>query len=421
MAHRKPAPLRGTQTRTDFGTLDARAGAVPTPWLAVFANLHHLSHHAAWRHQLEMLLESAGEGIYGIDQRGRCIFINRAGADLIGFDADEVLGRNMHYLIHHAHADGRCYEVEECPIFRAFQEGQGVRIESEVLWRRDGTSFPAEYTSYPIRDAGQIVGAVVTFADITERKQAEAALRANQAELERRVSERTAALSQANARLQQSHSALQRLSAHLQQVREDERAHIAREIHDELGASLTALQFDLNWLRPRLAHDAALDGKADAMMAVTQQALGAVRRILTDLRPGVLDHLGLWAAVEWQLQEMQARSGVRCTLAMHDAGPERRLGRSAEVAVYRIVQEVLTNIARHADASEVQVDVTGSASGIALGIRDNGRGMQVPAQPTSFGLLGMFERARALGGELQIDSTPGQGTTVWLRVPDSTR
>ncbi|HEY9192248.1 MAG TPA: PAS domain S-box protein, partial [Methyloversatilis sp.] len=285
----------------------------------MFANLHHLSHHAAWRHQLEMLLESAGEGIYGIDQRGRCIFINRAGADLIGFDADEVLGRNMHYLIHHAHADGRCYEVEECPIFRAFQEGQGVRIESEVLWRRDGTSFPAEYTSYPIRDAGQIVGAVVTFADITERKQAEAVLRANQAELERRVSERTAALSQANARLQQSHSALQRLSAHLQQVREDERAHIAREIHDELGASLTALQFDLNWLRPRLAHDAALDGKADAMMAVTQQALGAVRRILTDLRPGVLDHLGLWAAVEWQLQEMQARSGVRCTLAMRDA------------------------------------------------------------------------------------------------------
>jgi PAS domain S-box-containing protein len=400
---------------------DAIPGLSPAPGPAVFANLHHLSHHAAWRHQLEMLLESTGEGIYGINQSGRCIFINRAGADLIGFDPDEVLGRNMHYLIHHAHPDGSNYQVEQCPIFHAFQEGRGVRVESEVLWRRDGSSFPAEYTSYPIRDAGQIVGAVVTFADITERKRAESALRANQAELERRVSERTAALSQANARLQQSHGALQRLSAHLQQVREDERAHIAREIHDELGASLTALQFDLNWLRPRLAHDAALESKLDDMMSVTGQALGAVRRILTDLRPGVLDHLGLWAAVEWQLQEMQARSGVRCTLAMHDAGPERRLGRSAEIAVYRIVQEVLTNIARHAQASEVQVDVTGCPSAITLRVRDNGLGMQVPAQPTSFGLLGMFERARALGGELQLDSAPGAGTTVTLRVPDSSR
>ena len=135
----------------------------------------------------------------------------------------------------------------------------------------------------------------------------------------------------------------------------------------------------------------------------------------------MLEHLGLWAAVEWQLQEMQARSGVRCTLAMHDAGPERRLGRSAEVAVYRIVQEVLTNIARHAGATEVQVDVTGGASGIELRVRDNGRGMQVPAQPTSFGLLGMFERARVLGAELHIDSAPGAGTAVTLRVPDSTR
>ncbi len=368
-----------------------------------------------------MLLESAGEGIYGIDQRGRCIFINRAGADLIGFEPDEVLGRNMHYLIHHAHSDGRNYDVHECPIFRAFQEGKGVRVESEVLWRRDGSAFAAEYTSYPIRDAGQIVGAVVTFADITERKHAEAVLKANQIELERRVSERTAALQDANARLQQSHSALQRLSAHLQQVREDERTHIAREVHDELGASLTALQFDLNWLRPRLAGEPALEGKLDDMMSVTQQALGAVRRILTDLRPGVLDHLGLWAAIEWQLQEMQSRRGLRCTLVLNNADTDRRLGRSAEIAVYRIVQEVLTNVARHAEASEVTVEVTGRASAIELSIRDNGRGMRVPAQPSSFGLLGMYERARALGGELQIDSAPGEGTTVKLRVPESTR
>jgi PAS domain S-box-containing protein len=387
----------------------------------VFANLNHLSHHAAWRRQLEMLLESTGEGIYGIDQRGRCIFINRAGAELIGFEPDEVLGRNMHYLIHHAHSDGRNYDVHDCPIFKAFLEGKGVRIESEVLWRRDGTPFPAEYTSYPIRDAGQIVGAVVTFADITERKRAEAVLRANQIELERRVSERTAALQDANARLQQSQSALRRLSAHLQEVREDERTHIAREVHDELGASLTALQLDLNWLRPRLADDETLNRKLDDMMTVTGQALGAVRRILTDLRPGVLDHLGLWAALEWLLQETQTRSGLRGTLVSTEGGGERRLGRSAEIAVYRIVQEVLTNVVRHAQASEVIVTIGGSPSGLELDIRDDGIGMQVPAQPTSFGLLGMYERARALGGELSIDSAPGKGTSVRLRVPESTR
>ncbi|WP_018411119.1 sensor histidine kinase [Methyloversatilis thermotolerans] len=387
----------------------------------MFANLNHLSHHAAWRRQLEMLLESTGEGIYGIDQRGRCIFINRAGAELIGFEPDEVLGRNMHYLIHHAHSDGRNYDVHDCPIFKAFLEGKGVRSESEVLWRRDGTPFPAEYTSYPIRDAGQIVGAVVTFADITERKRAEAVLRANQIELERRVSERTAALQDANARLQQSQSALRRLSAHLQEVREEERTHIAREVHDELGASLTALQFDLNWLRPRLADDEALNRKLDDMMTVTGQALGAVRRILTDLRPGVLDHLGLWAALEWLLQETQTRSGLRGTLVSTEGGGERRLGRSAEIAVYRIVQEVLTNVVRHAQASEVIVTIGGSPSGLELDIRDDGIGMRVPAQPTSFGLLGMYERARALGGELSIESTPGKGTSVRLRVPESTR
>jgi PAS domain S-box-containing protein len=99
----------------------------------MFANLHHLSHHAAWRRQLEMLLESAGEGIYGIDLAGRCIFINRVGAELLGYEPDEVLGRQMHYLIHHSHGNGARMPVEDCRIFKAFKEGCSCRVEDEVL------------------------------------------------------------------------------------------------------------------------------------------------------------------------------------------------------------------------------------------------------------------------------------------------
>lgn len=366
-----------------------------------------------------MLLESAGEGIYGIDQGGRCIFINRAGAELLGYAPDEVLGRNMHYLIHHTHEDNTRYPVEHCPIFRAFKEGRGIREESEVLWRRDGSSFPAEYTSYPIRDDGRVVGAVVTFADISARRQAEQALRAAHAGLERRVAERTAELSAANAHLQQSHHALQRLSAHLQTVREEERAHLAREVHDDLGASLTALQLDLSWLLPRLAAQPALEAKARDMLDIAGQAMQSVRRILTDLRPGVLDHLGLWAALEWQLQEFQSRSGVACVLAHDGIDAAQRLARPAEIAIYRIVQEVLTNVSRHAQASRVEVRAVREGGGIRLHLRDNGRGMQLPAAATSFGLLGMKERARALGGELQVESAPGQGVAVTLRVPEA--
>lgn len=321
----------------------------------MFADLHRMSHHAAWRRQLELLLESAGEGIYGIDLKGRCIFINRAGAQMLGYEPDEVLGRNMHYLMHHSHAGGALMPVTDCRIFQAFRRGQGVRVDDEVLWRRDGQSFPAEYASYPIRNGDTVVGAVVTFSDITERKRTEAVLESARAELERRVTERTAELSAANTRLQRAQDGLRRLSAHLHAVREDERARLARDVHDDLGASLTAMQLELNWLRQRVDGDAALREPIDRMLEVAGTAMGAVRRIVSDLRPGVLDHLGLWAALECLLQETQVRAKLRC---LFDCAPqvERcRLGRQAEIAIYRIVQEVLTNVQRHAVASTVRL------------------------------------------------------------------
>ncbi|GHU06572.1 histidine kinase [Betaproteobacteria bacterium] len=387
----------------------------------MFANLHHLSHHAAWRRQLEMLLESAGEGIYGIDLEGRCIFINGAGAQLLGYAANEVLGRNMHYLMHHSHSDATLMPVSECRIFRAFREGCGCRVDDEVLWRRDGSAFPAEYTSYPIRNDDQIVGAIITFNDISARKRTESALQDARDELERRVAERTAELSAANAQLHQASDALRRLSEHLNRVREEERAHIARDIHDDLGASLTAISLELNWLHQRMVGNEAVCGHIDAALDIGRNAMGAVRRILSDLRPGVLDHLGLWVALECLLQETEQRTGLRCNARIAPSVERCRLGHEAEIALYRIVQEVLTNVQRHAQARSVSLDASARERDLLIRVEDDGRGMQVRGlrAPTSFGLLGMHERARALGGQLSIDSKPGQGVAVTLRLPEA--
>jgi len=373
----------------------------------MFANLNHLSHHAAWRRQLEMLLESAGEGIYGIDLRGRCIFINGPGAAMLGYTPDEIVGRNMHYLIHHSRADRSLIPVHDCRIFKAFREGRGERVDDEVLWRRDGSCFAAQYASHPILDGGDVLGAVVTFSDISERKRIERELQATHALLERRVAERTAALSAA-------HDSLRRLSAHLSTLREEERAHIARDIHDELGASFTALQLDLAWLRGQLQGEPALAGHIERMLDVTRTAMGATRRILNDLRPMVLDHLGLWAALECLLQDLQSRGGLHCRYACAPEAERCRPGRNVEIAVYRIVQELLTNVQRHAQAREVSVTVAALGRDLELIVADDGRGMQVPAQPHSFGILGMHERARSIGGALELRSSPGEGTRARL-------
>lgn len=380
----------------------------------MFADLHHLSHHAAWRRQLEMLLESTGEGIYGVDLKGRCIFINRAGADLLGYSPDEVLGRHMHYLIHHSYANNERMRVDDCHIYKAFQEGHGIRVDDEVLWRRDGSSFPAEYASYPIHNGNDVVGAVVTFSDISERKRTEFALKFAHDELEVRVRERTAELQNVNEQLRHAHEGLRRLSAHVNSLREEERKHMAREIHDELGASLTALQLDLNWLKNRVGDQPALSQHIDRMLTVTTTSLGATQRILNDLRPGVLSHLGLWAALEALLQDLQLRSPLRCTFTTSKEIERCRLGYDAETNIYRIVQEVMTNIQRHAKAKSVFIDALRSDSHLILKLRDDGCGMHVPAQPTTFGLMGMHERAIALGGKLDICSQPGAGTTITL-------
>ncbi|GAB2181089.1 hypothetical protein DLREEDagrD3_13120 [Denitratisoma sp. agr-D3] len=367
---------------------------------------------ALWRDQLMLLLESTGEGIYCIDLNGRCTYINRAGAELLRYRPEQVLGRNMHYLIHHAHADGRHYPVDECPIFHAFQQGQPCRVDTDPLWRSDGSGFHAEYSSYPIVENGVIKGAVVTFVDITERKRTEEALRQARNELERRVEDRTAALS---AALEQ----LRELSAHLETVREEERIRIAREVHDELGSLLVALKMDTGWLGNRLADRPELLQKSRAMARLIDTAVVNVGRIITDLRPSILDHQGLWAALEWQAQEFAEASELACDIRMEIAPDAPEPEGACATAVFRIFQEILSNIARHAHARSVGIQVEADARALTVDIADDGIGAREAElnHPRSYGVLGMGERARHFGGELTIHGEPGRGTRVCLRLP----
>jgi PAS domain S-box-containing protein len=365
-----------------------------------------------WADRLTLLLESTGEGIFGIDLDGLCTFINRAGAQLLGYRADEVLGRNMHCLIHHAHADGREYPEADCPIFRAFRKGEACRIDSEVLWRADGTCFPAEYSSHPIVDTGRVCGAVVTFIDISERRRAQTLLQQAKDDLELRVAERTAELSAALAQLRE-------LSAHLHSVREHERTRIAREIHDELGSLLVALKLDVNWLGRRVEREDPLGNKLQSMGRLIEGAVENVGRIITDLRPSILDHQGLWAALEWQAQEFAEKAEIECDSRIHVAADTPVPSEPLAIAVFRIFQEMLSNVARHARASAAAIRVVAEDGILVVEVVDNGCGADAAALASAraYGVLGMRERAGHFGGTLVIDSAPGEGTRVRLRVP----
>ncbi|MBL8380952.1 MAG: PAS domain S-box protein [Burkholderiales bacterium] len=367
---------------------------------------------APWRDKLTLLLESTGDGIFGIDLDGRCIFINRAAAAMLGLDAAATLGRNMHDLVHHSHADGSHYAETDCPIFRAFRKGEPCRVDSEVFWRADGRAFEVEYSSYPILDAGQVQGAVITFLDITERRRAEELLRRANDELESRVDARTGELSAALARLRE-------LAAHAHSVREEERKRIAREVHDELGSLLVALKLDVTWLQRRIGDREDLQFKCRSMARLIEGAVENVGRIITDLRPSILDHQGLIAALEWQIAEFRDATELQCDSRIHIAAGVAPPDGAAASAVFRIFQELLSNVARHAGATQVEIIVTLEAEMLSITVRDDGRGATMAAfdRPGSFGVLGMRERARHLGGDLRITSQPGAGTRVSLNVP----
>lgn len=212
-----------------------------------------------------------------------------------------------------------------------------------------------------------------------------------------------------------SRELLRQLSAHRDSVREEERKRIAREIHDELGQALTALKIDVDWLIQRYAQEEKAGQRLRSMSNILAGTVDSVRRIAEHLRPGMLDDLGLAAAIEWQVEQFSERTGIDCELAMNRE--EFDLDDRIATCVFRIVQEALTNVARHAGADFVHVTVEQENGEIALEVRDNGRGFQENPKKRSYGLLGIKERAKMLGGEVNIASIPGNGASVCVRLP----
>ncbi|THU01002.1 PAS domain-containing protein [Lampropedia puyangensis] len=377
-----------------------------------------------WQQHLSLLLESTGSGVFGVDNFGNCNYINTAGAQMIGLPPHQILGRNMHVLTHHSHANGRPYSDNECPIFNAFRRAQPCRIDTEVFWRADGRAFPVEYTSHPIMDRGVLRGAVVTFVDITERREAALALQRTNEELEARVTQRTLDLSEA---LRQQRE----LAAHLERVREEERTRIAREIHDELGSLLVALKMELRWMEKRLSEQAErsvddaqcmrlrMQEKCATMGLHIDEAVHNVERIITDLRPSILDHQGLWAALEWQARTLVESTEMDLQWSAYISPDAQPPEDDQAVAVFRIFQEMLSNVARHAHASRIHIALQATQVQLHLRVCDDGRGAhpQVFQAPNAYGVRGMHERARHMGGSLMLETELGKGTCCALVVP----
>jgi PAS domain S-box-containing protein len=237
-------------------------------------------------------------------------------------------------------------------------------------------------------------------------------------QLEQRVAERTWQLRQSLEEVQASREALRQLSRRLQSARETERRHIAREIHDELGGALTGLKMDAVALRNGLAPEqGALSAKAGAMTTLIDTTIQTVRRLATELRPSLLDDLGLVAALEWLANDFGTRTGLKVAFAANLEQAD--LDAEQAIALYRTAQESLTNVARHAGATRVDLRLTHDGQALLLAVADDGRGITPDevGRPGSLGLVGMRERMAGVGGELTIDGAPGRGTRISARLP----
>jgi signal transduction histidine kinase len=207
------------------------------------------------------------------------------------------------------------------------------------------------------------------------------------------------------------------MAAQASKVREEEKSRVARELHDELAQSLTALKMDAIWLKDQMRRDPeAAARKLDAMLAMLDDSVAATRRIAADLRPLVLDDLGLVAALDWLAQSFVQRTGVPCEL---EADEEMELREPYATAVFRIVQESLANVAKHAQAKQVKVALERTADAVILDVCDDGVGFDTaaPRKPSSLGLAGLRERASLALGRIDIASRPGEGTRVHARFP----
>jgi PAS domain S-box-containing protein len=340
--------------------------------------------------RFKQIAEQTEEWIWEVNEQGLYTISSPVVEKILGYSPGELIGRKYFYdLFVPDQREG----LKEAA-FAAFARKESIKGFINENVHKDGRTVILETNGIPIFDAsGSLLGYRGADKDITERKRAEKEL--------------------ANSREQ-----LRALSRYLQAAREEERTFIAREIHDELGQELTALKMDLAWLTKQLPQEQSLlIQKTGAMSDMVDGTIQTVRRVASQLRPGMLDDLGLVAALEWQAGEFQSRTGITCKLDL----PEglSTLGKDQATAMFRIFQETLTNIGRHAHATKVRVALKEQPGCIDLVVRDDGIGITEDQlnDPRSLGLTGMRERVQAFGGTLQFKSVKGKGTSVRLRMP----
>lgn len=333
--------------------------------------------------RLSGLLDSAMDGIITVDQGQRIVLYNRAAERIFGWAAVQVMGRSLDMLMpQRFRAEHRSHVGQFAATgVTSRRMGDGTVIHG---LRANGEEFPMDASISQLDTPDGRLFTVI-LRDVTERVRAQEELAAFAAEAAR--------------------------------IREQEKTRVARELHDELAQSLTALKMDAIWLRDNPgAATADVQGKLADMLGMLDDSVAATRRIAADLRPLLLDDLGLVPAIEWLVQNFRQRNGVACSI---EADETLELGEPHATAAFRIVQESLANVAKHAGASHVKVGVAREEGDLVLTVEDDGKGFDVagPRKPASLGLLGLRERVQLLKGSVAIDSRPGGGTRLHVRLP----
>ncbi len=341
--------------------------------------------------RLRGILDSAMDAIITVDERQHVVLFNAAAETVFGCPRAEAIGAPLTWFIPER------FRAEHAEHIRRFgaTDTNSRRMGAQRIvtgLRRNGEEFPIDASISQITENGQKFYTVI-LRDVTLRVQAEQALRRSKEELHE-------------------------LATAANQLREQEKRRVARELHDELAQALTGLKMDVAWIKDKLpAPPTPLAAKLKAMETLLDGAVAATRRISADLRPMMLDDLGLMPAIEWLVQTFTDRTGIACRLTL--ANPELQLKDPHATTTFRILQEALTNIAKHARASNIEVSIEDGDDEITIRVRDDGIGFSPadPRKPDSYGLIGLRERAYLLGGKVTIDSAPGKGTRVEARLP----
>ncbi len=329
------------------------------------------------------LLDSAMDAIITVDSEQHVILYNKAAEKIFGWPTREMLGQPLTRLIPSRHQDAHGEQVR-----RFGQTGITSRRmgDGTVLYglRASGEEFPLEASISQLHTAHGNLYTVI-LRDVTERVRA--------------AGELSAFASAAHA------------------IRESEKTRIARELHDELAQSLTAIKMDATWIRAAMPSEAdAVRAKLDDMLGLLDTTVAATRRIASDLRPLLLDDLGLVPAIQWLTHNFTQRHGVACRLSLDE---EVELAEPYATAVFRIVQESLVNVAKHAGASQVEVRIERTPAAVILEVSDDGAGfvLDAPRKASSLGLMGLRERASLLHGTVNMETAPGCGTRIRVSIP----